>query len=166
MSRTVLLLVVPVLAAITLAPTRRFPPAANFSGQTASGDTVQLADYKGRVVVLDFWASWCKPCQKEFPFLIDLYEAYHEAGLVVIGINLDENPANMRTFLAKLKRKTPFPVIVDPKGKLPQIYNVEGMPTTVFIDRNGFIRYRQTGFETAHKARYVSVVKSLLGEKS
>ncbi|MFQ5605516.1 MAG: TlpA disulfide reductase family protein [bacterium] len=139
--------------------------AKDFKGLTVTGDKINLSDYKGQVVILDFWASWCKPCQKEFPFLIELYNTYYKKGLTVITVNLDENPVNMKKFLSKLKAKVLFPLIVDKEGKIPAMYKVEAMPTTLFIDKRGMIRSRHTGFKDSHKPIYHKELQLLLAEK-
>lgn len=139
--------------------------ATDFTGVTTDGQKIKLSDYKGKVVILDFWASWCTPCRQEFPFLIELYNQYRKKGLVVIGINLDERSADREKFLAKLKSQVPFPIVADSKGKLAELYRVEGMPTTLFIDRQGRIRYGHTGFKEDHKRNYKKELDVLLGEK-
>lgn len=140
--------------------------APNFQGVTVSGETVKLSDFENKVLVLDFWASWCEPCQEEFPFLIDLYKQYKDEGFVVIAINLDEHPEAMQKFLARLEiQKVPFPIISDSKGKTPKLYGVEAMPTTFFIDRKGMIRYKHAGFKESYKRDYERELRELLTEK-
>ncbi len=138
--------------------------AIDFKGTTLNGKEIKLSDFIGKVVILDFWASWCGPCRKEFPFLIDLYRKNMENDVVVVAVNLDENPADMKKFLSRLKTKVPFPIIADKSGKLPVIYKVDAMPTTLFIDKKGFIRFRHTGFKDAHKQKYKNELSVLVGE--
>lgn len=137
-------------------------PAPGFTGKTLSGTALNLADYKGKVVLLDFWASWCGPCKKEFPFLMQLREKTRNQPFEIITINVDTDVKKMMGFLKDQKRKPNFPVVMDPAGKLPEMYGVEGMPTTVLIDANGIIRYRHTGFVDSDKAKFVREIKSLL----
>lgn len=139
-------------------------PAPLFTGFTAAGDTVNIADYQGKVVILDFWASWCVPCRKEFPFLIELYNDYQEKGLEIIAVNIDTKQKNMDKFLNKPKNKATFPIIWDADSKIPPIYELKAMPTTIFIDRKGVIRFRHSGFNNSHKDDYRKEVELLLKE--
>lgn len=141
------------------------PTAADFSWMTTSGDKIKLSDFKGKVVILDFWASWCKPCQAELPFLVELFDNYKNQELMIVTVNLDEYEADKKKFLAKLNVKVPFPIISDKDGKLPSLYQVEGMPTTLFIDKKGAIRYRHTGFKKSHRKKYEEELQTLLQEK-
>lgn len=166
MRKVSLVAVIACVSVLGLGSAGKYPAALDFQVKTITGDQLKLSQLRGQVVLIDFWASWCKPCQKEFPFLVELHQRYAKKGFTVVAINLDEHPASMKKFLEKLETKVPFPVVADPKGKLPELYHVEGMPTTVFIDRNGFVRYRQVGFEDKHKKKYESIVVALLGEQS
>ncbi|MFQ5709620.1 MAG: TlpA family protein disulfide reductase [bacterium] len=139
--------------------------AANFDAVTSSGHKIKLSDFKGKVVVLDFWASWCKPCQKELPFLVDLCNQRKGKDFVVIAVNLDEQASNMKKFLSKLHVKVPFPIIVDRQGLIPPLYQVKAMPTTLLIDKQGVIRYRHRGFKESHKATLAAELNKLLQQK-
>ncbi len=145
----------------------RATPAADFSGVTSTGEKIKLSAFRGKVVVLDFWASWCGPCRKEFPFLIKLYKEINKGeaqNLEIIAINLDEHSDNMQKFLANLKTDVPFPIVPDPKGDLPKTFKVEGMPTTVFIDKQGNVRFRHVGFTEKDRSKYVKQLNTLLHE--
>lgn len=120
--------------------------APDFECVTADGKTVRLSDYRGKVVVLDFWASWCGPCREEMPFLSHLYRLNQAQGFEVLAINIDNKRENMKKFLAKLDQKPTFSILLDPQKAVPRMYEIESMPTTVFIDRAGVVRYRHNGF--------------------
>lgn len=165
MKKVVLTLLVSVIALATSFSKEKTASAPDFKGITPSGEVIKLSDYKGKVVLLDFWASWCTPCREEFPFLIDLYNENKGKDFIVLAINLDEQLADMKKFISKLGTKVPFPVIVDKEGKIPAIYNVEAMPTSIFIDKRGVMRYRHRGFTESHKQRYIKELKILLSEK-
>ena len=137
-------------------------PAPLFSGLTPEGETIRLEDYKGRVVVLDVWASWCGPCKAEMPFLMDLHRKYSEQGLEIIAVNIDDEAENMRDFLNSLHEEPTFTIVFDPEKEVPQIYDVAGMPTTVFIDKLGIIRHMQSGFRDSHREKYIETIESLL----
>ena len=139
-------------------------PAPDFSGKTGDGKDVKLSDYQGKVVLLDFWASWCAPCLKEMPFLVEFYEQNQDAEFMVIAINIDDKAANMNKFLQKLKTGVPFSVIHDAQKVIPPLYNPEAMPTTVFIDKKGIIRYRHTGFKDSYKEEFAQELATLLAE--
>ena len=141
-------------------------PAPLFSGTSMDGKTVQLSDYKGKVVLLDIWASWCGPCKKEMPFLIDIDKRYRDKGLVILAVNIDKDVQNIKKFISCLEVPPVFPVIIDNESKIPPLYQLKGMPTTVLIDREGLIRYRHTGFKDEKKDEYLKEISTLLGEKS
>lgn len=138
--------------------------APGFEAQTTTGKTVKLAQFRGQVVLLDFWASWCKPCQEEFPFLIELQHANKGKNFTVLAINLDEDTTKMQAFLDKLRTPIPFPVITDPQGKIPGLYKVDHMPMTILIAPNGEIRYKQGGFKSSSQDKLAQAVKALLAE--
>lgn len=138
--------------------------APAFASQTLTGEAITLADYRGQVVILDFWASWCGPCREEMPFLIDLYDEFKDQALTIIGINIDTDLANMQAFLDELATEVPFVMVNDANGALPALYDLEGMPTTVFLDREGVIRYRHTGFRKKDEPKYRDEIEALLAE--
>ena len=140
--------------------------APAFSGTTAEKTTLSLSDFKGKVVILDFWASWCKPCRKELPFLLELNKDYKEKGLEIIGVNLDSTKKRVDDFMNQIGGALPFPNILDPKLEIPPLYNLKGMPTTVFIDKKGIIRFRHLGFSDSKKTKkeYREELESLLKE--
>lgn len=138
--------------------------APAFTGKTAEGRLINLADYKGKVVLLDFWASWCGPCREEFPFLVKLHEKAKKGAFTVIAINVDTEAAKMKEFLSQLETQPSFPVISDAQGKIPAMFEIKGMPTTILIDKKGVIRYRHTGFTEVEKEKLVDEVKTLMVE--
>ena len=139
-------------------------PAPPFSGTATNGEVITLSDYKGTVVLLDFWASWCGPCRQELPFMIDLYNEYHAAGFVILAVNIDDQRENAQAFLDELGGQVPFPVIVDPEKHLPALYEIEAMPTSVFIDKKGIVRYWHDGFKASDQQRYRDELTTLLNQ--
>ncbi len=126
----------------------------------AMAEDFSLAAYKGKVVYLDFWASWCTPCKLSFPWMNDLQRMYAPKGLVVIAVNVDRDRAAAGQFL----HDTPasFPVLYDPEGKIAGHFDVRDMPTSVLIGRDGAVHYVHQGFTPSHEGEYVSHVAALL----
>ena len=123
---------------------------------------VNLSDYKGQVVYLDFWASWCKPCQRSFPWMNDMQAKYGEQGFTVVAINLDSERRLADEFLRKLPAL--FPVAFDPQGNSAQTYKLKGMPTSYLIDKTGQLRIAHQGFHIEKQASYEQEIQGLLAE--
>ena len=140
--------------------------APAFEAKTSTGKTITLAQFRGQVVLMDFWASWCKPCLEEFPFLIDLYNENKDKNFIVLAINVDEDAAKMTAFLDKIHAPVKFPIVTDPQGKIPSLYKIDRMPTTILIAPNGEIRYKQGGFQNSSKEKLVHELQALLAAKS
>ena len=113
-------------------------PAPEFTLQTLEGDSLSLSDLRGKAVVLNFWATWCPPCQAEMPELQAAHDEYASGGLVVLGVNQAEDKATVQAFLDE--RNLTFPVALDSQYEASQRYQVNSLPSTFFIDRNGVIR--------------------------
>jgi cytochrome c biogenesis protein CcmG/thiol:disulfide interchange protein DsbE len=111
--------------------------APDFTLQTIGGDTVKLSDYRGQVVLLNTWATWCPPCRAEMPDLEDYYREHQADGFVVLAVNSQESPATVTAFLGDYEFT--FPVLLDPDGTVMSSYNVYGLPTSFFIDRDGMV---------------------------
>jgi thiol-disulfide isomerase/thioredoxin len=139
-------------------------PAPDFQGKTYNGKEIKLSDYHGKVVLLDFWASWCPPCREEMPQLIKFYKAHDKTDFQLIAVNIDNNKGNMENFLDKLFPQPEFPIVVDNNQKIPALFNIEAMPTTIFIDKKGNIRYRHDGFKDSYVSDFNSELTKLLKE--
>jgi thiol-disulfide isomerase/thioredoxin len=109
-----------------------------------SAVALDLADFRGRVVYLDFWASWCGPCRQSFPWMETLQSTYQGRGLAIVAVNLDRDRADADKFLKQFHPT--FEVRFDPKGELAELYKVQGMPSSVLIDRHGVMRFTHVGF--------------------
>ncbi len=137
-------------------------PAPQFDLPSRDGKAVNLAQYKGQVVMINFWASWCGPCRQEMPLLESIYKKYNKLGFVLLGVNVepDSNAAN------NWLKQTPvsFPVLYDKESKVSQLYDVAGMPTTVFIDRKGNLRMIHKSYRPGDENEYMDNVKSLIRE--
>ncbi len=129
---------------------------------TAQAASLDLSAYRGKVVYLDFWASWCTPCRRSFPWLDGLVHEYAQRDLVVIGVNVDQDRQLAEQFL----NGTPasFPIVYDPQGDVATTFKVMGMPSAVLIDRSGKVRFQHVGFSEKRKEEYEENVRSLLAE--
>ena len=116
--------------------------APDFALHSLNGSLLRLSDVKGKVVLLNFWATWCTPCQLEMPLLQSRASQYPE-GLVILGIDFNENPALVQDFVTNLK--ITFPILLDPGAKVQDLYRVRGYPTTIILDSLGVIRVVQIG---------------------
>ena len=121
-----------------------------------------LKDYKGKVVYLDFWASWCAPCKLSFPYMKYLNNNFADKGLVVIADNLDHSTVLAKKFLEQ--EQVDFPVIFDQKGVLATRFKVDDMPTSVLIGRDGKVRYRHRGFYQQKEDEYTSHILDLINQ--
>lgn len=135
----------------TIEPTGEPPPprqvafaAPDFALPLRSGGTMRLADLRGKVILLNFWATWCVPCRTEMPALETLYQRHKEAGLVVLAINMDRlSSAGLEAFVKEVA--VTFPIVLDPAWSTARLYQVRGLPTTYLIDRAGNIVVREVG---------------------
>jgi thiol-disulfide isomerase/thioredoxin len=125
--------------------------------------TKDLAQYKGKVVYVDFWASWCGPCAQSFPFMNKMQGDLQAKGLEIVGVNLDEEPTEAKAFLEKTPAK--FAVMADASGQCPQEFGVKAMPSSYLIDRKGVIRHVHLGFKPSEASQLREQVNSLLDEK-
>lgn len=119
--------------------------------------------YLGKVVYLDFWASWCGPCAESMPFLSDMQAQLGGKGLEVVGVNLDEERGEAERFLQKYP--VGFTVAADPESLCPNLFEVQAMPSSYLIDRKGKIRHVQLGFRDSERAEIRRKIEHLLAEK-
>lgn len=125
-------------------------------------DINALSDLRGKVVYLDFWASWCVPCRRSFPWMNAMHSKYKKQDLVIIAINLDQEPELAKQFLAELPAA--FHIEYNPSGSIAEKYQLLGMPSSYLIDKNGVIRVAHAGFFQAKQARYEAQISALLAE--
>ena len=125
--------------------------------------SLDLTNLGGRVVYLDFWASWCGPCRQSFPWMEILKSTYGAQGLEIITVNLDRDRADADKFLKQFHPT--FDVRFDPKGEFAELYKIQGMPSSVLIDRHGVTRFTHVGFRPVDGPLYEAQVRQLLAEK-
>ena len=134
------------------------------AGPFAQAAELDLSAYRGKVVYVDFWASWCGPCRQSFPWLDGLEREYGAQNFVVIGVNVDQDHGKAERFLTDTPAD--FPIVYDPKGEIATAYKVTGMPSGVLIDRTGHVRFQHAGFSEKQKGLYEEQLQTLLEEKS
>jgi peroxiredoxin len=137
-------------------------PAPDFTLQSSTGENVRLAEQRGKVVMLNFWASWCGPCRKEMPLLDAMYQRYSSAGFVLYGVNVEEDNTDAKKLLKELG--VTFPVLFDTESKASSLYNVDAMPTTVVIDKKGQVRYVNRGYKDGDENKYRDQIRELIKE--
>jgi DsbE subfamily thiol:disulfide oxidoreductase len=115
----------------------------DFRLKTLDDNTINLSDYRGQVVVLNFWATWCLPCKEEMPDLEAVYQLYKEDNLIIIGVNVYETADDTARFVRELG--VSFPIALDDNGRVAHQFGVSGLPVTVVIGKSGQIEYRHTG---------------------
>src|SRR5690242_8800876 len=152
-----------VFATAALATSSSGPaPAFQLSGR--GGKTIDLSQFKGQVVMINFWASWCVPCRQEMPLLEDIYKKYKPMGFTLIGVNVEPKTGDPEGWLSKLPKPVTFPVAFDVDSKVSSLYKVKGMPTTVFIDRKGNVREVHISYRPGDENYYLTQVRALLKE--
>src|ERR1700693_5309205 len=137
-------------------------PAPAFTLTALSGQQGALSQYKGQVVMVNFWATWCGPCQQEMPLLDQMYKKYKPAGFTLIGVNVDKEAPAVKELLAR--KPVSFPVLLDPANQVSKAYHVNEMPSSVFIDRKGQIRYIHRGYKPGDENDYQDRIRQLIRE--
>lgn len=136
--------------------------APDFTLRTMDGPNLRLHEQRGRVVLVNFWATWCGPCRQEMPHLNRLYEKYRASGFMLLGVNVDDDSRKAADLATKLGLK--FPVLLDSDKKVSRTYDMSAMPATVVIDRNGRVRYIHRGYRDGYEATYDAQIRDLLKE--
>jgi peroxiredoxin len=139
------------LGPITSAPPVVGKPAPDFALRDASGNAVKLSDLRGKVVWVNFWATWCVPCKRELPDIQAVYDEKHDAGLEVLEVNYQEDVESARSFFDA--RGIRLPMLLDASGSVYEQYRLQGLPDSFFIDREGNLAAVQFGFLTQEKMR-------------
>jgi thiol-disulfide isomerase/thioredoxin len=137
-------------------------PAPPFTLSSRAGGQVSLADLKGKVVMINFWASWCGPCRQEFPALDQIYARYKPMGFTLVAINVESEKADAEKFLAATPAS--FPILFDPDNKVSGSYGVSAMPTTVLVDRQGRVRWLHRAYKPGDEAKYIEQIRAALRE--
>jgi len=134
--------------------------APEFTLKSSTGRNLKLSDHRGQVVMINFWATWCGPCRQELPLLNHLHEQYQKAGFTLLGVNIDDRADTAQAMARKLG--ITFPVLFDNEKRVSRLYDVNAMPSTLLIDRDGRVRYVHLGYRAGFEARYESQIRELL----
>lgn len=137
-------------------------PAPQFHLQSMAGKQVNLADYKGQVVMINFWATWCGPCRQEMPLLEQLHKKYKPMGFTLLGVNVEPDSSLAADWL----KATPvtFPILFDTQSEVSKLYEVAGMPSTVIVDRKGNLRWLHRGYKPGDENKYLDQIRALVRE--
>jgi thiol-disulfide isomerase/thioredoxin len=139
-------------------------PAPAFKLTGRGGKAIDLAQFKGQVVMINFWATWCGPCRQEMPLLEDIHKKYKAMGFTMLAVNVEPDSAAAEAWLGKLAKPVTFPVAFDTESKVSKLYKVAGMPSTVFVDRKGNVRVMHKGYKPGDENFYLTQIRSMLKE--
>lgn len=133
--------------------------APDFTLRSDQGDNKKLSEYRGKVVLINFWASWCGPCKQELPKLAEIKQLHDEYDFELLAINIDEDPNKALELANKLGIN--FPVLFDRDKQVSKLYDIDAMPMTILIDRNGDVRYLHRGYKERYLGMYQQQIKQL-----
>jgi peroxiredoxin len=136
--------------------------APDFTLPSLDGPNLRLQEQRGRVVMINFWATWCGPCRVEMPHLAKLYEKYRGSGFTVLAVNIDEDPYKAAGLAKQLGMR--FPVLLDTEKKVSRLYDLSTMPSTILVDRDGRVRYVHRGYREGYEDTYDKQIRELLRE--
>jgi cytochrome c biogenesis protein CcmG/thiol:disulfide interchange protein DsbE len=151
------------LSMILMSSSARAEPAPDFQLRSINNESVKLSDYKGQVVLLDFWATWCGPCKVAMPHIQKLYDEHKERGFVVLSISIDEARTASKVKPYIKSRGYSFTVLLDKETEVVALYNPQKiLPYALLIDRNGEIAWRHSGYVAGDEEELEKQVKALL----
>lgn len=136
--------------------------APDFTLPSSAKQNIRLAELRGQVVMLNFWATWCNPCRVEIPHLQNLYDQYKDIGFTVIGVNIDNNKIKAARMARDLGAR--FPILFDNTQTVSKLYSIKAMPFTLLIDRDGKIREIFYGYKPGYEKKYSDAIRKLLRE--
>lgn len=136
--------------------------APDFSLQSRDGGTISLREFRGQVVMINFWATWCGPCREEMPHLEALYQRYSALGFRLLGVNVEEDSENAEAWLEEMP--VSFTILFDPENRVSELYDVIAMPSTVLVDRQGNIRFSHDGYQSGYENEYQTQIRALIRE--
>ncbi len=137
-------------------------PAPDFVLKSASGENLRLSEFRGDVVMINFWATWCGPCRQEMPLLDEMYTRYQRVGFNLLGVNIDDDSRKALNMISDLG--VSFPVLFDVRKEVSKLYKVDAMPVTILVDRDGKVRHVHQGYQPGYEQDYLDEIRSLLRE--
>ena len=136
--------------------------SVNFTLEDLNGKKVSLSDYKGKAVMLNFWATWCPPCRREMPSMEKLYSKINKAGFEILAVNIQEDKKTVSDFVSK--NKYTFPVLLDTEAEAASIYQIRTIPTTFLVDKKGYLRAVFNGSREWDEKNILDLFKKLAAE--
>ena len=136
--------------------------APDFTLKSQKNGNLKLSELRGKVVLINFWASWCGPCRQEMPVLDELYRHYRSLDFTILGVNVEQNSDDAKSLLKDVP--VTFPILFDTENKISKLYDVKGMPSTILVDRDGNIRYVHMGYQAGAEAEYQTQIRALIRE--
>jgi len=158
---TVLVLLLP-SGAVLSAPPKIGQPAPDFTLRSSEGKNLKLSERRGEVIMVNFWATWCAPCRQEMPQLNVLHDRYRRNGFTLLAVNVDDNEKAAQDMIRQLGIR--FPVLFDTRKQASRQYDVDAMPSTLLIDRDGRVRYLHRGYRAGVEKEYEEKIRELLKE--
>lgn len=149
-------------APLALRDTWAAAAAPDFTLRGVDGRNLRLAEQRGQVVMVNFWATWCGPCRVEMPHLNKIHEKYRGSGFLLLGVNVDEDAAKAAGAVSQWGIR--FPVLHDAQKSVVRAYQVSSMPSTMLIDRDGKLRHVHRGYRNGYEVEYEKQVRELLKE--
>ena len=161
-SRLALVAALAFATAVSAATKLKGTEAPDFVLRSLAGQNLRLSEYRGQIVMLTFWASWCGDCRAQLEQLGEMHERYQEAGVELLAVNLDQNRKQAADMMVRLNAT--YPVLHDQAGDVGKLYDVSRMPVMVLIDRGGIVRDVFEGFRRGSQQEYLERVQALLRE--
>lgn len=137
--------------------------APDFTLPSKDSGNIRLSEQRGNIVMVNFWASWCGPCREELPEMEEIYQEYADMGFEILAVNVDDEVSKADILLDDIE--VSFPVLYDTAGDVSQLYDVNAMPTTVIIDRDGNQRLLHLGYRAGDEVKYEKAIKMLMREE-
>jgi peroxiredoxin len=150
------------MSSMAAAPTLVGKEAPDFALKGLDGANLRLSEFRGQVVLVNFWARWAGDSRQEMPALDRINTTYQRAGLVVIGVSIDEDLRRASEFASSMR--VSYPILFDTGSVVGRDYLLQKMPMTILVDRAGVVRYSKTGFKTGDERAYLDQIRELLRE--